>query len=182
MLSDWQRRKMTHRFNLQDSNHDGSIDLNDYMRVVDEMAKLRGWSADAPEYSSFRATYHAYWEALCRLTDKNMDGQVNLSEFIAGFERLLSDDQNYRRYVESVAKNLFDSVDLDRDDKISLGEFSIPQQAYGLTADQAQETFKRLDVTGKGYLTRDEMYGLAHEFFYSDDPAAPGTWLFGVFL
>jgi hypothetical protein len=36
-------------------------------------------------------------------------------------------------------------------------------------------------VNGQGFLTRDEIYARAHEFFNSDDPAAPGSWLFGVF-
>src|SRR4051812_21919317 len=181
MLNDWQRRKLTHRFNLQDRDHNGVIELKDYMGVVDAMAALRGWAPNSAEYSNFRATYQAYWAALCRMADKNKDERVALDEFLSGFEALLSDEQNYQHYIQSVAGSLFDSMDLNHDDKISLEEFSVPQQAYGLTADQARQTFERLDVSGQGYLTREEIYARAHEFFYSDDPDAPGSWLFGVF-
>ena len=56
-----------------------------------------------------------------------------------------------RRAERDISLCLFDSVDLDKDDRINEAEFSIPQQAYGLTAEQAKETFERLDVEKKGY-------------------------------
>jgi Ca2+-binding EF-hand superfamily protein len=181
MLSDWQRRKLEHRFDVQDRNHDGCIDLGDYMRIVDTMAELNQWPPESAQYDSLRTTYLSYWHALCKMMDKDGDERVTLQEFVAGFEGLLEDPENYRRYVEAVATNLFEGVDTDADGKIDLGEFSVPQQAYGLTAEQARQTFQRLDVNGQGFLTRDDIHARAHEFFNSDDPAAPGSWLFGVF-
>lgn len=181
MLSDWQRRKLEHRFEVQDRNHDGCVDVGDYLQVVDTMAELNHWSPDSTEYGSLRTTYLSYWDALCKMIDKDGDERITLEEFLAGFESLLEDPENYRRYVEAVATNLFEGADRDADGKISLEEFSVPQQAYGLTADQAKQTFQRLDVSGQGFLTSEDIYARAREFFYSDDPAAPGSWLFGVF-
>ena len=45
----------------------------------------------------------------------------------------------------------------------------------------ADETFAKLDTDGDGHLTRDEWEQLFLDFFLSDDPDAPGSWLWGPF-
>ena len=50
----------------------------------------------------------------------------------------------------------------------------------GLRSTQARQVFLDLDVDGDGSVTRDELMAMAHEFYRSDDPHAPGNRLFGA--
>jgi uncharacterized protein (DUF2141 family) len=70
-------------------------------------------------------------------------------------------------------------TDRDGDGKISRAEFAANLQAYGVAAPAAAEAFSHLDRDGDGFIDTDELLQNVEEFFYGDDPNAPGNWLVG---
>lgn len=53
--------------------------------------------------------------------------------------------------------------------------------AFHATDAEAAAAFRQLDRNRDGYLTTDELIKNAEEFFFSEDPEAPGNWLVGPF-
>jgi Ca2+-binding EF-hand superfamily protein len=69
--------------------------------------------------------------------------------------------------------------DGDADGLIGRGEFRTMLAAFGTAYDDVDVAFDRLDRTGEGVLTVDELVQAAKEFYVGDDPAAVGNWLYG---
>ena len=73
----------------------------------------------------------------------------------------------------------FDIVDADGDGIASLDEYVTWLKSWD--ADIAAEpAFERLDEDGNGKLTKDEIRRIVRDFYFGEDPAAPGTHLIGV--
>lgn len=53
--------------------------------------------------------------------------------------------------------------------------------ARGFQRGKIEGVFRAMDGNGDGHLSRDEFTALWTEFWAGDDPAAPGTWVFGRF-
>ncbi|WP_314250768.1 hypothetical protein [Streptomyces sp. DSM 40907] len=71
---------------------------------------------------------------------------------------------------------------MDDDGLIGLDEYLLLSQAIGgVPAQQMQEAFHRLDRDGNGTLDPAEIDAAVVEFFTSEDPNAPGNWLYGPF-
>lgn len=71
--------------------------------------------------------------------------------------------------------------DRDGDQRLSADEFVKLEWCYGATEETARVIFQHLDRDEDGYLTIEECRQDAEEFYRSDDPAAPGNWLFGPY-
>ncbi|MGH3898545.1 MAG: EF-hand domain-containing protein [Pseudonocardiaceae bacterium] len=89
--------------------------------------------------------------------------------------------QQSRRLSHAIAGDrlVFDTIDLDDDGKLSLDEFSLYLQAYGLAAADAATAFEHLDLDSDGYMSRDEFAKNMSEYYISEDRPAPSEWFFG---
>ncbi|NEO66889.1 MAG: calcium-binding protein, partial [Moorea sp. SIO4G2] len=54
-------------------------------------------------------------------------------------------------------------------------------KAYGIDDSQIEEIFGRFDQNNDGYIDKQEILDLVTEFYYSQDPEAPGNWIFGSY-
>jgi Ca2+-binding EF-hand superfamily protein len=50
-----------------------------------------------------------------------------------------------------------------------------------VTEAEAADAFRRLDLDRDGYLSREEIFQNMKEYYFTDDPNAPGNWFFGPF-
>jgi Ca2+-binding EF-hand superfamily protein len=175
MLTQLQQRKLGKMFDLYDANHDGMIEEADYARVAEGFARGTGVQPGSPEEAHLRATYLGYWNRLQQEADADRDGRVARDEFVASYERML----DMRGAIMGIAQTILQLTDRDADGKIGLAEFSANMQAYELSEQDAAEAFRHLDRNGDGFITTDELLQDVDEFFYGDDPAAPGSWLVG---
>jgi Ca2+-binding EF-hand superfamily protein len=186
MPSEFQIRKLTHLFNVQDLNGDGSLQWDDFRRQAVRMCEKQRVSLDSPTFAGIQRKLRVCWQELADWADSNRDGSIQLEEFI-GFYGMLIDTSmgtTLRRpptWLGSLAEDLFDLCDLDGNGHISLAEFQVFLSAYGADDAQAAGVFATLDRDNNGNLDREEAKLIAWEFFIGTDPDEPGNYIFGNF-
>ncbi|HXE71265.1 MAG TPA: EF-hand domain-containing protein [Candidatus Nitrosotenuis sp.] len=187
MLTPLQRRKLSRKFALLDTDHDGRLRQGDLQRVQAYLASMRSLDAGSPEGTRLVELFSSYWKALERSCDRDWDGTVTLEEWLHYHDlalwreaEALATSSHYHGTLEGAAGFLFELLDADGDGRITRQEYRQFLSACGLDAHEAAECFMRLDLDGDGYLSRDEMLTLVDEFYFSQNEDAPGNWLFGA--
>ena len=179
MLTDLQRQKLTRYFRVYDVDDNGTISLPDFERVVENVRALYGVDETSPVHVGLRDGYLLRWSALAESADKDHNGGVELDEWLAYWADVIHDDARYEVEVASVTQRLFEVFDTDLDGVLGSDEFCNFYGVYGLKSALARQVFMDLDADGDGRVTRQELLDMAHEFYRSDDPDAPGNRLFG---
>ena len=181
MLTDFQKRKLTIWFNLCDLDKNGLLEAGDYERLIENVARERGFAKGSPAYDLIHAGYIRGWQQIARFADKDRPGQVGLEQFLASHDEMLSDRTLFDALVLGVADSIIKLSDQDGDGKLSEHEYVTNMRAYGLDEAHAKEAFQQLDRDADGFISKDELMKDVEEFYYSNDPAAPGNWLVGPF-
>lgn len=179
MLSDLQTRKLTRYFRVYDVDDDGALGLRDFERVLENLRVLHGVAEDTPALAQLRRAYVARWDAVRRSADADEDGGVDLDEWLAYWDGVLSDDDRYAAEVAALVERLYALFDVDDSGRIDVDEFCGFHGAYGLKVEMSRRVFQALDQDGDGAISRAELTAAAHEFYRSDDPESPGTHLYG---
>jgi Ca2+-binding EF-hand superfamily protein len=179
MLSAFRRAKLAHQFRIYDTNADGVLERTDLLRVADALAEARGHEPGSAPYESLAAHYEALWAPLQRRSGGSLRARVTLEAFLLWHEEVLADLASYDKTLGAMAGLLFDVFDEDSDGVVHLAEYERFARATGIPGTPAS-WFPRLDLDGDGRLTRDEVRALAEQFYFSDDPHAPGNWFFGA--
>lgn len=181
MLSDLQTKKLTRYFQVYDVDDDGRIDAGDFERVVENVRVLRGEDERSAAHRSLRDAYMGRWEALRQSADGDLDGGLDLDEWLAYWQLAIEDDERYEAEVEAITDRLFTVFDVDEDDTIGPDEFSDFYGVFGLGVELARTVFVELDADGDGVITRSELLEISRQFYRSDDVEAAGNVLFGPY-
>ncbi len=179
MLSEFRRRKLTRFFAVVDADGDGVFTAADTELVAERLARLRGLDPASSEHASFRAGFMYYWQDVRRACDSDVNGRVTLSEWIAYHEVMLADAARFEATAQNSAGLMFALVDADEDGVISPEEYGTWMRAWGMTDDESSAEVLRRINPGGGGLTREAVLERTREFFYSEDPDAPGNWAMG---
>lgn len=180
MLTPLQTKKLTRYFRLYDVDDDGRIAWPDFERVTENVRALHMAGPHSAIHGHIRDGFKRRWDALRASADADDDGAVALSEWLGYWDGVLADDARYGEEVGFVTERLFELFDTDEDGVLGADEFCNFYGIYGLSAALARQVFMDLDADGDGSVTRHELTGMAHEFYRSDDPDAPGNRLFGT--
>lgn len=179
MLTELQKRKVTHQFHAYDSDRTGYIERGDYERSIEHVAKSFGYVPGTPEHDELRRYFLELWENIAKLADGDEDGRVSLDEYIASHDSLLADRETFLAGMAVVVDRFFVIGDRDRDGHIVESEYAMHVAPFGVSAEEARGSFERLDRDGDGKISRDEMLKNLEEFYFSDDPDARGNWVLG---
>ena len=181
MLTELQRRKLTRVFQQTDFNQDGFVETTDYEQIGARVSQFLGLAPGSPEDGAIRDGYLGMWRNLQPLADKDGDNKVTEEEYVAALGALLGQKEYFEAWIRSTVNNILEWEDRDRDGRVSQAEYVGFMQVYSIANDEATRAFQRLDRDGDGYLTREELMQNTKEFFLSDDPEAPGNWMFGSY-
>ncbi|MCA9688489.1 MAG: hypothetical protein R3A51_05600 [Nannocystaceae bacterium] len=182
MISDLRTRKLHHFFDVIDTNGDGVFTAHDTELVAEKIAALGRLAPGSAEHEAFLFGFNKYWEELRQRCDTSADGRVTREEWLAFHEVMLADPDAYAAIAESSAQLMFALVDDDHDGVIPIERYGEWMRAWGSADDESfPEIARRLDPDGAGALTRAQVLRYTHEFFYSEDPDAPGNWSLGRF-
>ena len=179
MLSDLKKRKLTRYFRVCDVDDDSRVSRPDFERVVENVRMLHGVDDNSPGHRALRDGYLRRWEGIRASADADSDGSVDLDEWLAYWDAVLADEGRYQAEIAQVTDQLFELFDSDADGALDADEFCNFYGVHGLKSDLAREVFADLDLDGDGVVTREELMEMAHQFYRSDDPDAPGNRLFG---
>src|SRR5262249_15869667 len=120
------------------------------------------------------------WQEYLGPADTDGDGQVGRQELAAAFARLSESDAASQ--IQATADAYFRIMDADGDGVADEEEFiQLMTTAARLTEDESEAAYARLDPAGVGRFTREQFRQAVREFFFSDDPEAPGNLLFGKY-
>lgn len=179
-ISEVKRAKFTHYFHAMDTTGDGYIREEDYLAAADRVIAVLEVDPGAELAQRLKAGYLRNWAAIAQ-ADTDGDHAVTVDEWVEMFQRLSMDAAQFEGTVVERGQLIMQLFDRDRDSRISLDDWQLFFRTIGVPETDYRTAFEKLDRSGNGYLTFDEITEAGREFFSSDDPDARGNWLYGDF-
>ncbi len=181
MLTELQKKKLTHYFNAFDVDKNGALGKADFDKIVNGYAEAYKITQDSATYQYISSTYAKRWDALEKDADKNADKKVSLDEWLSYQDKLLNDSKSDFLWLK-VASMFIDVQDIDKDGAWSLEEYKIMYKIHGIGNESlAAEIFSKLDFDGDGKIMKNDIMNLVADFYLSDNPQAPGNLFFGTY-
>lgn len=181
MLTDFQKRKLMKLFSMYDVNCDGFIVEQDFEDVAEKLADRAGWSTRSPKGITLKNQLAQDWQGLQKASDTNRDRQISIEEWFTYYDGVLTAETLYNERVKALTQMVFDVFDHDQDNTLSLAEWGNLLCIYNISPIYAPLIFARLSLDAEGNLSREAVLKHIDEFFYSDDPDAPGNSIFGPY-
>jgi Ca2+-binding EF-hand superfamily protein len=175
MASEFQRRKISGIFGAMDADDDGYLTESDFRALTARWLDLRGTDGSTPEGQKLTMIMMGWWATLRDASDRDRDGKVTLDEVLGVVDEL----PKTPGAVTGTASAMFEAVDENGDGTISAAEYRRMIEAWSGAGAPAADVFALLDTDGDGRLSHDEFTGHWYEFWAGDDPAAPGSAVFG---
>jgi Ca2+-binding EF-hand superfamily protein len=124
---------------------------------------------------ALQAFYRMHWTELLRHAGVEGDRLTKDQYLMAS--RLTSIDTSRLNVAEGLGHAIFDVID---DNEISEDEYTrFIKDVWKVTTPDAMDSFTMLDTDGDGYISRLEFIRALREYFYSTDPGAAGSMIFG---
>ncbi len=182
MISEFQKKKFSHLFNLLDVNKNGYLQLGDFMSVAHTLRE----KMDLPEFSShYRQlcqSCQALFEALKEDIALPKKRTITLEEWLNFFEIASGGDEGeatVEKYRQLLYGFLFDVFDDNNDGYISMEEYAEVYQIYGIDDHQIAEAFESIDVYKDERLSKYELINAIEVFLTSAEPKDRGNLIFG---
>ncbi|MEQ9467462.1 MAG: EF-hand domain-containing protein [Ekhidna sp.] len=175
-MTDVQKQKILHFFNVLDHNGNGVLEHSDFEQVGDHISDIIGHSANSRERLLLRLKAHGLFIQILKDIDKD-EAELSPAEWVRFFEEAVLSKPN--DYVNQSSTYLFSLFDQDGDGHIDEREYLDMFKAYGLYMSVAKKAFDMLDINGDGRISGGELVKAFEDYFLSPDEKAPGNWIFG---
>jgi len=161
-----QDTRLKRRFELWDSNGDGTIDKSDYETEARRIVKAFGEQETSPKGRALLTAYLGMWEKLAAKAKVGSQGKVTLQQFADVSHQELVEggdagfDKNLRPTIEAIVK----MCDTDGDGEVNPAEFKRWMKAVGVDERQADSAFRQIDSNGNGQLTVEELVTAVRDY------------------
>ncbi|NEO24115.1 hypothetical protein, partial [Moorena sp. SIO4A5] len=98
---------------------------------------------------------------------------------LAYIENILNDQDAYEAQIKGIASFVFSVFDTNGDEQLDLEEYRQWYRSAGRDENFANEVFKRLNLKDDDSISKEKHIELLDQFFRSEDPEAPGNFVFG---
>lgn len=180
MLSELQISKLERFFYILDYDRNGVIEKEDFTGIAENLCILWRIKEGEEKYDIIQKRFEDGWSHF-NLFVNNNDGKANWDHWIDFAEKVIinGDEDIFGHYVDEFVGEIFDNFDADNDGYIDLDEYIDLLVGYRIEVRAAAKSFRKLDRNRDDLISRGELIRAVKEFFRSDDPEAPGNWLFG---
>lgn len=174
-------RKLEHGFAMiLDTSGDGRMTKSDFTGLAQRMGATFPGTSQA-KISQLETTLKTLWDHHLSQMDTDGDDSVSKAEFTSGWKSAIEINQDTMLAdFGSASVAWLDIADTNSSGMLDKGEFvHMYSQVFGLPEEHLGASFDKLDRDGDQQLSRQEIQQAATEFWTSEDPQAPGNWLFG---
>lgn len=175
MASEFQRRKVAGVFTAMDKDDRGYLVASDFEALAARWTLLRGQPPGSFDHERLRGIMVGWWSSLSAAAAD--PERVRVRDVLAVVDVL----PGMAEAVNATADAMFEAVDGDHDGRISAAEYHQLIEVWNGCPTDTDEVFGLLDLDGDGFLSQREFRVLWTQFWAGDDPAEPGTWVFGRF-
>ncbi len=184
MLTEFQKKKLTHFFRLLDQDGNGCLQLEDFSDIAERLRMEFGFSYESKENKFLVDRCVNFFHKF--LTNiKHSEGQtISLQEWLEYADKRLvapgeENEVNLDEFVEFMVGFFFDLFDENHDGYISTDEYADLFLIYKIDIKYSAKSFINLDINKDGRLSRTELLYAFETFVTSDDPKLKGNWIFG---
>jgi hypothetical protein len=180
-MSDFLDLKLARRFATWDRDGNGFLEEADFVKGADRLGEAFGHAEDSPQRRRMRDLCLDLWQQMARIADFDRNGRITPEEYGRAFSELVlvkpgAFDAAYTPVIDALTA----MADHDGDGKLDQQEYRAWfVSAFGLSEHDADTAFDKVDSDHDGHVTRSEMVAAIHDYYFSDDPEAPGNWLLG---
>ncbi|MEV0229190.1 EF-hand domain-containing protein [Nonomuraea sp. NPDC050786] len=179
MAIDLLNHKLDRAFDHIDASGNGVVEREDLLGLGARILVGFGESPTSITGASLVDSFGGIWATLSQTLERDPDFSISRLDFRTGMIAAFVMGDRYDAVFRPATVAVADLCDGDRDGEIGPGEFRTMLSAFGVAYDDVDEAFDRLDRTGRGVLTVEELVLAASDYYRSDDPNAAGNWLFG---
>jgi hypothetical protein len=176
--SELQIRKLNKVFLSFDADGDGVIDMLDLTGMAQLYCDAYGVATRSDGWRRIHACAQVMWRAIEQRTGTLDPARLTRQEWI---DWMASNE--YADYVWQAAipfsMAAFAMADGDGDGRCQVEEMSAAQRRSGMSEREIRWSFGLLDSDGDGYVTAEEFAQALEEYYFSDDPHAPGNSIAG---
>jgi Ca2+-binding EF-hand superfamily protein len=172
-------QKAEHRFDMWDTNGDGILTEDEFLRVGQGVLDAYGTSEDSPKGKAVMEGIRAFWARHLEGMDLNQDGRISREEYHQALEGNIRGNGGVETVVVPFWEAILDLADESGDGALESSEFVQVMAAFGVSEADATYTFAGIDADGDGQIAPDEWLKALRQFWTSTDPDAPGNTLFG---
>jgi Ca2+-binding EF-hand superfamily protein len=177
-LTPLQEAKLTHYFRLVDIDGDGYVTASDWAEIGRNLASLRSLKQYTPEYDGILSVMGSIWARL--VANAAETHRASLAEWLYNEDvnAVNNSAEDYEMFVNTITRGVHRLL-ADEEGRLGFDEYVDLVVSFWVPPQEAIEGFQRMDADGKGYISEDDFVDRVFEFHRSDDPEAPGNWLFG---
>lgn len=161
-----------------DADGSGVVTKGDFEQSIKKLGKAKGWSEGDEKYKVAEKAMLDIWQGMQLKADLNKDGEITADEWIAMWEGFAKDPSSPVDWQGYFCKAIFHIQDSSGDGAIDKNEFVSVHSSFGQSQEEAGKAFDKV-ANGKSSLSYDDFQKLWAEFFSSEDPDAPGNFIFG---
>jgi len=176
--SDLLVRKLERWFASFDTDRDGMIDLLDFTGMAQVYCEAYGIPPRSATWRRMHRAAHVLWRAIERRTGGEDPARLTREELLSWARTY-----EYVDFIERAAipfsETAFSIADADGDGRCTVDEMMAAQKRSGMSEEEVNRSFDILDFDGDGYVTAEDFVEAHRDFYFSDDPGAPGNLMAG---